>query len=60
MARVAKSGRPRRLEELCVPAAAAEVRKMFTGGMPPGGRMPGFWISAPSIIPAFRDLGLAI
>ena len=32
-----------------------KVRTMFTGGMPPGGRMPGFWVSAPSIIPAFRD-----
>lgn len=31
-----------------------QVRTMFTGGMPPGGRMPGFWVSAPSIIPAFR------
>eukprot|EP00931_Biecheleriopsis_adriatica_P044822 TRINITY_DN2567_c0_g1_i2.p1 TRINITY_DN2567_c0_g1~~TRINITY_DN2567_c0_g1_i2.p1 ORF type:complete len:390 (-),score=82.09 TRINITY_DN2567_c0_g1_i2:43-1212(-) len=34
------------------PEAAA--RTMFTSGMPPGGRMPGFWIGAPNIVPAFR------
>jgi alpha-ketoglutarate-dependent taurine dioxygenase len=27
---------------------------MFTAGMPPGGRLPGFWVSAPNIVPAFR------
>lgn len=30
------------------------VRTMFTGGMPPGGRMPGFWVQAPEVIPRFR------
>ncbi|CAK9024405.1 unnamed protein product [Durusdinium trenchii] len=31
-----------------------QARSMFTGGMPPGGRLPGFWLSAPNIVPVFR------
>jgi hypothetical protein len=30
-------------------------RGMFGGGMPPGGRLPGFWMSVPSVIPRFRN-----
>ena len=33
--------------------ARAQARAMFTGGMPPGGRLPGFWLSAPNIVPVF-------
>ncbi|CAJ1327075.1 unnamed protein product, partial [Effrenium voratum] len=33
---------------------AVQARGMFTAGMPPGGRMPGFWVAAPNIVPAFR------
>jgi len=39
------------MKQLMVPQTA---RSMFTGGMPPGGRLPGFWVSAPNIVPAFR------
>ena len=33
------------ITEHCHNWSPAQVRAMFTGGMPPGGRLPGFWLS---------------
>eukprot|EP00933_Yihiella_yeosuensis_P063019 TRINITY_DN6605_c0_g1_i1.p1 TRINITY_DN6605_c0_g1~~TRINITY_DN6605_c0_g1_i1.p1 ORF type:complete len:390 (-),score=65.10 TRINITY_DN6605_c0_g1_i1:202-1371(-) len=35
-------------------SAVCSSRGMFSGGMPPGGGMPGFWGNGPSVIPQFR------